>query len=162
MTHAVALCSYEGVGAELIRVIKYRNRRQPIGPMVEALAPSLSHDIDVVVAVPSAPERIRERGFDLTGALAKRLARKLQVEVANPLERVSKRAQIGAGRTERENIAFRTRCPVAGRVLLVDDVVTTGATALACAVALGAGGADAVSFVALAATPPPAKIVTKV
>lgn len=147
------LCSYEGVGAELVRAVKYQNRRQAIAPMIDALVPSLPTDADAIVAVPSEPSRIRERGYDLTGVLAKRIGAKLDVPVIAPLERVSRRAQTGTSRHERQTVEFRAVNAVPERLILVDDVVTTGSTAIACAVSLGLAGARSTSFVALAATP---------
>ena len=150
---ATVLCSYEGVGADLIRAVKYGNRRQAIAPMVEALAPSLPNDVQAVVAVPSNPARARERNYDLTATLAKRIADLIDAPVTAPLVRVSAGTQTGKGRDERQQVEFRSSEAVPERVLLVDDVVTTGATAVACAIALGLAGARSTNFVALAATP---------
>lgn len=150
---ATVLCSYEGVGADLVRAVKYGNRRQAIAPMVEALAPSLPSDIQAVVAVPSNPARTRERNYDLTATLAKRIADLIDAPVTAPLVRVSSGTQTGKDRSQRQQVEFRSSDAVPERVLLVDDVVTTGATAVACAIALGLAGARSTNFVALAATP---------
>ena len=150
---AVVLCSYEGVGADLIRAVKYGNRRQAITPMVDALVPSLPNDVDAVVSVPSNPVRVRERGYDLTATLANRIGQRIGAPVTTPLVRVSGGTQKGKGRDERKNVEFRAAVAVPERVLLVDDVVTTGATAVACAIALGLAGARSTTFVALGATP---------
>ncbi len=150
---ATVLCSYEGVGADLIRAVKYGNRRQAISPMVDALALSLPDRIDAVVAVPSNPVRVRERSYDLTATLATRIAQRIDAPVITPLVRVSPESQTGKGRDERQHVEFCSSEAVPERVLLVDDVVTTGATAVACAIALGLAGARSTTFVALAATP---------
>jgi len=151
---SIVLCSYEGIGAELIQAVKYGNRRQAIRPMVEALVPSIP-EVDAVVAVPSDRRRVRERGYDLTATLARQIAARIEAPVITPLERVTADSQTGRGRAERQQVEFRARVAVPERVLLVDDVVTTGATAIACALALGLAGARSTSFVALAATPAP-------
>jgi len=62
---ATVLCSYEGIGAELVTAIKYRNRRQALTPLCDALATTLPSDFDAIVAVPANPSRRRERGFDV-------------------------------------------------------------------------------------------------
>lgn len=152
---ATVLCSYEGVGAELVTAIKYENRRQALSPLVDALAATLHSNFDAVVAVPSHPVRRRERGFDVPELIAKRLSKRLGVPVARPLTRVDNGAQQGRGRAERQGVEFRASDRVPERILLVDDVVTTGATAVACALTLGLAGARSTSFVALAATPAP-------
>jgi len=151
---SIVLCSYEGTGAQLVQAVKYGNRRQAINPLVDALVPSLPQ-VDAVVAVPSDPGRVRERGYDLTATLAKRIASRIDAPVITPLERVTAAAQTGRRRAERQQIEFRAREAVPERVALIDDVVTTGATAIACALALGLAGARSTSFVALAATPAP-------
>lgn len=150
---AIALCSYEGVGARLVQSVKYENRRQAIVPIVEALVPSLPDDLDAVVAVPADPARVRARGYDLPATLARRIGKATNTPVAQPLQRVTSTSQTGKGREERQGIEFRSHARVPERVLLVDDVVTTGATAVACALALGLAGARSTTFVAIAATP---------
>ena len=150
---ATVLCSYEGVGAELVQAVKFGNHRQAIAPMLNALAPSLPSDVEAVVAVPTDPERVRSRGYDLTAALAQGISARIGAPTMEPLVRVSSGAQVGLGRAERQQVEYQAHRAVPERILLVDDVVTTGATAVACAIALGLAGARQTSFVALAATP---------
>ena len=147
------LCSYEGVGAELVKAVKYGNQRQAIGPLLDALVPSLPAGSEAVIAVPSDPERVRVRGHNLTAALASGIAKRIDVPTIEPLVRVSRRPQTGKGRAERKQVEFQAHQGVPEHVILVDDVVTTGATAVACALALGLAGARRTDFVALASTP---------
>lgn len=153
---ATVLCSYSGVGAKVVQALKFRNNRQVLSPLVDALAKSLTGDFDAIVAVPSNPIRLRERGFDIPALMAKRLSKKLDVPIATPLTRVDSGSQTGRPRAERHGVEFRSADRVPERILLVDDVVTTGATAVSCALTLGLAGARSLSFVALAATPAPA------
>ena len=110
-------------------------------------------------AVPASPDRVRERGYDQAGLLAAEAGRRLGLPVSHAVERT--RATIAqfdldrAGRAANLDGAFRVvagrQIEVAGRwVILVDDVVTTGATLAACAVALLEAGAAGVSGLAVA------------
>lgn len=151
---ATVLCSYEGVGADLVRAIKYRNQRQGLGALVAALAQSLTGEVDAIVPVPAQPTRLRERGYHVPDLMAAGLSKRLKVPVVQPLVRVDDGSQSDRDRQQRQAVEFRTIERVPESVLLVDDVVTTGATAVACGITLGLAGARQVELVALAATPP--------
>ncbi len=155
INHATVLCSYEGTGAQLLQALKFQNRRQALGPIAAALAPGLPDDVDAIVPVPADPARLRERGYHVPALLAKHLSRRTGVPVASPLERMASYRQTGKSRSERQSVQFSTMELAPERVVLVDDVVTTGATAVACAVALGLAGAREITFAAIAATPSP-------
>lgn len=157
LAKATVLCSYEGVGADLVRAIKYRNRRQGLSALINALAPSLTHEVDAIVAVPSQPTRRRERGYHVPDLMAARLSKRLKVPVVSPLLRVDDGSQHARGREDRKAVEFRASGEVPERILLVDDVVTTGSTAVACGITLGLAGARYVELVALASTPPTAR-----
>jgi ComF family protein len=103
---------------------------------------------DLIVPVPLHPARQRERGFNQAGLLAKLLARQSSIPVKPLLERIRyTNTQTALDRSERmENLhnAFRLRknADVRGlRMLLVDDVLTTGATLNECARVLKRAGA---------------------
>ncbi len=113
----------------------------------------------LVVAAPLARERLRQRGFNQSAQVARLLGRKLGVRFASRgFERTRQtQPQQGLDRRERRaNVrgAFRCRIRLEGaHVAVVDDVVTTGATADALATALREAGAARVSVWALARTP---------
>jgi ComF family protein len=114
--------------------------------------------IPTLVPVPLTPARARERGFNQAALLAEALGRQLDWRCANLIERrPGGRRQARLARHARsENVrdAFQARCsgiPDAP-VVLVDDVLTTGATALACATALVEAGFGRVSVITFART----------
>ncbi len=115
---------------------------------------------DAVVAVPSTRGRNRERGYDPGALLAEELGRRLSLRILLALTRVRETPpQSALGASERRsNVAgaFRGRPIAAGRsLLLVDDVMTTGATAFTAAGALRDAGARRVDLAILARTPEP-------
>ncbi len=133
---------------------------QPLaGPLSEMLARALPRDerFDVVVPVPLYWRRRWQRGFNQSELLAYPIARRCGVPVVRLLARSrSTRAQAGLSHSGRRgNVAgaFRLRRgrDVTGlRILLIDDVMTTGATAAACARVLKRGGARSVTLLTLA------------
>jgi predicted amidophosphoribosyltransferase len=95
-----------------------------------------------VVPVPASPLRIRRRGFDPAELIAAALARELGLVLAPCLRRRHGPRQGGRPRAARLEAPPRVRAmaPVPRRALIVDDVLTTGATVGACAAALRSAG----------------------
>jgi ComF family protein len=126
--------------------------------MVDVLPSPLS--VDVIMPVPLHPQRLREREFNQSLLLADRLGRHLNLPVvsANLVRRVPSPPQTSLSRKERLRSlrnAFGVRNPerISGkRVLLIDDVFTTGSTVNECARALRKAGSDDVSVLTLART----------
>lgn len=150
---------FQGTIREAIHVLKFEGDAAlgpPLGTLVARAARTLPADADVVVPVPLHFSRLLERGFNQSAVLARQVARVLGKPLL--LDAVSRsRAsaeQSGSTRGQRRaNVrgAFTAKKSRVGgmRVLLVDDVVTTGATAQACAAALQTAGALDVQVVAL-------------
>jgi ComF family protein len=114
----------------------------------EHLAPRLRElDAVEVVPVPATLRRRVVRGFDLPVLLAVQLAKRLDLPVRSALRRTRDRRQAALGRAQRAAQAagmYRQRLSTSERVILVDDVVTSGATARACADELRGGQARSV------------------
>jgi len=159
---ARTLGPYEGALAEAVRLLKYRDRpglaRALVARIDLAGTPPDLWDADLVVSVPLHRGRLQRRGYNQSAHLARALALRLgRPAPEGIIERTRDTGhQVGRSRPARiENVrgAFRVarRDRVEGRgVLLVDDVITTGATIGACARALKKAGAKTVTVWAAA------------
>jgi len=149
---AWALLAYEGPGRDLVQALKFRNRRSAVGVLAAAMAGQVTERPGVVTWLPATPAHRRERGFDQAELLARRVGRTLGVPARRLLVRRPDRPQTGLPRAERlRGPALRPRRGVGGTVLVVDDVVTTGASLRAAAGALREAGADRILGLTLAA-----------
>lgn len=154
---AVVLFAYEGTGARVVQALKFRDGRRLVAPLADRLCAALPEgwaDESTLSWVPTSAARRRARGFDQAELLARAVARRLAGECRPTLRRIPGPAQTGQDRAHRErNVHFRPHARLPRRVLLIDDVCTTGATARAAVVALHSGGVDQVRFAAVARTP---------
>jgi len=149
-----------GLSASL-RAFKYgglRSRGRALCLLFAAAVADWAPAIDFVVPVASIPERQKTRGFNQAGWLACSAARALAVPCRTTLlRRRPGRAQARSSGAQRRRLHGQFYCPRqipnGARVLLVDDVYTTGATAGDCAQALARAGAGRVYFACLLATP---------
>jgi ComF family protein len=154
--------SFSGPVRASLHALKYGGERRLAGPLASALAArwqAAGRAGDLVTWVPVHPRRRRDRGFDQAEELARSMAAALGLPVARTVARVTATtAQHGLGQRDRlANLAGAFVVPsgdirsVAGRwPILVDDIVTTGATLSACASALRTAGAIGVSAIAVA------------
>jgi ComF family protein len=152
----VAATEFTGLVKDLIVGLKYRNRRRLAAHLAEQLARRLDPtQIDVVTWAPTSRGRANRRGYDQAELLARALAARWRKPCRRMLFRRHGSAQTGRTRSERlrgpEFASRALRRPP--RVLVVDDVVTTGATLFAARSALLAAGARSVVLAAVAATP---------
>jgi predicted amidophosphoribosyltransferase len=145
---------YEDVARNLVAALKFRHLL-PVADLmaerIEWMAPA--HMLSgTIVPVPPAPPRLRRRGFDPAGELAAALAERLGAPLDTCLERRGGGRQVGRRRVERVgHPPCIHACGDAPRsALLVDDVLTTGATLTACARALRAAGSSRVVAVTFA------------
>jgi ComF family protein len=153
--------SYEGSLRKLIHLFKYDKIYTLARPLAGFLARVLPREerFDAVVPMPLHWRRGWERGFNQSELLAREIAKKWNVPLQRSVRRVKSTApQAGLTNAKRRtNVAgaFAVKKNVrldGARVLLVDDVLTTGATAAACARALKRAGAAHVTLLALART----------
>jgi predicted amidophosphoribosyltransferase len=153
--------AFTGRGRNVVLGFKYRNRRQVgrhlAGLIVNAIVSNGDHEsLDVVTWAPTSAARRRARGFDQGELLARYVARQLGVPSRALLRRSGdSTTQTGQGRLDRlGGVHFDARPGLAGRqVLVIDDVVTTGATLEAARAALESAGVDDVRLYAAASTP---------
>lgn len=160
---AAAAHLYAGPLADAIARLKYGGRTDQgpaLGELLAAAALSYAGQVDCVVPLPLHPRRLRERGFNQSALLGAGVARALGLPLHVALLRRVRDTAAQAGLTRElraSNVrgaflapadAFVHRQP---RVLLIDDVRTTGATLAAAADALRAAGCPEVVTLALAA-----------
>ncbi len=165
---AVAPYAFDGPAAATVRALKYGRWRETAAFMADAMAPLLAELLDRVacagekpplVPVPLTPARRRERGFNQAAELSRHLARLTGLPELTALRRRpgGRRQARLPGRIRRANVQgrFEPACPATGRgplAVLVDDVMTTGATAIACAESLAQAGFRRVAVVTFART----------
>jgi ComF family protein len=160
---ARAVARFDGVMRELVHDLKFRDRhdaRRLFGRWLAEAGGELLSDADVIVPVPLTRGRLVGRRFNQSAVLAHEVARlsAVRYEPLALLRTRRTRPQVGLSRQQRrENVAgafavAETRkVELTGtKVVLVDDVITTGATARACARVLKRAGAVRVDILALA------------
>jgi competence protein ComFC len=149
---------YEGVGKEVVHALKYRGYRKVVAGLATPLMLQALGEgrFDEVVPVPLHRSRQRKRGFNQAELLARGVAAEINAPVSDTLKVVrSTRDQVELSAAQRRaNVAgaYRANAPLRGRVLLIDDVFTTGATMSACASTLLRAGAKEVHALSLCRT----------
>jgi predicted amidophosphoribosyltransferase len=140
--------AYDGAARDVMHALKFFAAR----PLADVMAAQIAANAPAVLLAPHAaivpvaphPARLRKRGYDPAGLLARALARRTGLPLVPALRRgAADSHQLGATRDERlaaGRLDVSPRGPAPPIVILIDDVHTTGATLNACAVALRAAG----------------------
>ncbi len=151
--------SYDAALRQLIHLFKYNEMRPLAKPLGALLARAIPREqsFDLIVPMPLHWKKRWSRGYNQSELLAREIARRWGVPVRKIVRRVKPTApQAGLTNSKRRlNVrgAFASSANLKGlRVLLVDDVLTTGATASACAKVLKRAGASHVTVAAVART----------
>ena len=156
---AISLGPYEGAWGKLVRSLKF-DREPAVARFLSARMADLLQaedpfgNIDIITYVPMTRHAMRARGFNQAKLLAQGLAKRIHRPMARLLAKWSEtqpQARLSA-RARRENLrgAFRTIRSVSGKVLLVDDIFTTGSTVEECAHILKSGGCEEVFVLTVA------------
>jgi len=156
---------FDGYYRRLLHHFKFNGRMDAGTYLGQKLAESISRTlppVDALVPVPLHPARQRERGFNQSEHLARILGTALNVPLAEDVIRRVRNtpSQTDLGREQRQhNVrqAFKADASqqTGGRVLLVDDVLTTGSTLVACENALAEAGFVLMGAAVVALAEPP-------
>lgn len=151
----VFICTnYGGLPRALVSIFKFGHQRAAATALAGQMARTLNkicgnEPLDyVIIPVPTATNRQRERGFGHTELLARRLSQEIKLPYSFALGRLGQARQVGTSREDRlrqlsGEYYVRKSHSVAGvNVLLIDDVVTTGGTIIAATQALRAAGVN--------------------
>jgi ComF family protein len=146
--------THEGAVRELLKLYKFEHQRPVAGTLAELMAQTFRKYGQVrdylVVPIPTATGRVRERGFDHANLLAAKVAQQLAMDYQPVLGRLGQTRQVGAKRSDRlvqvrDNFWLKRPKLIDGRsIILVDDVITTGATVYAASKLLRLAGAKRV------------------
>ena len=159
--HVWITTTYKGGPKLLIKAYKFEEKRAAAARIAELIDESLPYfpDPPLVAFVPTVTSHRRARGFDHAEYIARELAKGRDWHYARLLHRTSQVRQLGATREQRQSQLKGLFRPINKQliknrhILLVDDVITTGATVGECARVLYKNGAAKVDVAAFARTP---------
>jgi ComF family protein len=159
LRHVRVVTEYETIAKELVGRLKFAGTQSAATHMAsqmsrQVLAMRLTPD-SIIVPVPTTTNRVRQRGYDQAKLLARKIAAQTGLPYLDCLRRTGKVHQVGASRSKRlkqlKSVFYVVNNVVAAKshIILVDDVVTTGATLESAAKVLkhaNAASVDAICF----------------
>lgn len=158
LRHVWVRTEYDGYAKQLLYLLKFGRAQAAAAIVAKTMAeilPYLPKDT-VIVPVPTATSRVRQRGYDQSILCARQVASLTGLRYTQPLTRLTQSRQLGAHRKERLaqlQGAFMVTRPAEIRrkhILLIDDVITTGATLQTAAKLVKTTGAKSVSALVFA------------
>lgn len=157
-TAVYAATPYRTAAKEVVRRLKYGRAQAAVHSMARLMYNRLPHfpSSIVVTSAPTATTRARVRGYDQSELLARALAKSLALSYRSMLIRTGQTRQVGATREQRQKQmqdAFSAKIKTSSsitRVILIDDVLTTGATLEAAATPLAKAGVKEIIVVVFA------------
>lgn len=128
--------AYDGLPKKLVRKLKFGRSPAATNVMAEIIATIVPDSDWVIIPIPTATRRVRQRGYDQAQLIAKSLARNKNTTYLSILLRHGQKRQVGQTRKQRQeqidgsfSLESTASSKLAGRnILLIDDVLTTGAT----------------------------------
>jgi len=149
-----SLFLHENLARDAVHALKYNNLKSLAKPLAQLMAEYLESNplpADILLAIPMHSKRMRKRGYNQAHLLAEELGRLMQLPVSRGtlIRTTDTPSQVSLGAEERrKNVAGAFHCKNQAfadkRMLLIDDVCTTGATLNACAITLKEAGAASV------------------
>lgn len=151
---------YSGAVKQLVHLLKYERAKAAHQPLAALIEDAMPFGEWLIVPVPTEPKRIRQRGYDHAQLIARHVAQLRHLPYYQVLLRVQHARQVGENRVQRlvqaaGMFAVSPRVNVKGaKIVLIDDVCTTGATLTAAAKALHDAGAAEIHACVAAWQPP--------
>lgn len=163
-TTTIAPWRYQFPVDRMIGRYKYRGQRAFARPLISGLCQQVSEQLqdrplpDLIIPAPMDRRRQRQRGFNQAEDIAEQISHHTGIPLGRRVVRRTRQVATQRGLDRAQRLAnlrgvFQVTAPVPGSVAIVDDVITTGATARAMTLVLREAGAEEVQVWALARTP---------
>ena len=158
LKHVWVATEYDGISKRLVSLMKFDRAKAAAQPIASHMASTLPYlDTSIIVThLPTATARQRSRGYDQSELIARKIARLKEVKYSPLLLRRGQGRQVGASRQQRIKQAtgmflpFKPQSIKGAHILLVDDILTTGASLESAAKTLKLAGAKQVDAIVFA------------